>query len=450
MFYIIESQEQLKRLKVYKDFGCFLELIESNDLYHPKLTEVVAVYIRPVIDKGQGYIVPINHDEGLNQNFDDVCKVLRSFTKVYVLNKKRTLYHYIGKQELIDLNLKEAMLRFDRLDTETSVKTYNWFYSKYGHLANVNQIIPLTKHYERCEELYSRVEGLIKEEEPAGFQFYNETATKVYFMVEQSGMRVDTWGFLKNFKLNNEGYSLDGETVYTSYNLCNPTSRPTNAFNGVNFLAIPKGQEFRQCFKSRFGKEGMFVQFDWDGYHLRLVSEQIGYKLKLDEKAHLQLAKLWYGKDEISDVEYGKAKAMNFQIIYGAIPEEYRGLEFTDKVQTYIDELWKQYRKDGYVTNPVSGKQFTKNLKDMKPNKLMNYMVQSLETARNVEVLCKVLRMLNKNQYKSKVILITYDSFLVDWSYEDGEEVLTEIKKIMEGKGGQYPVSEDRSLDLNF
>lgn len=450
MFYIVDTLEQLKRLKSYKDFGCFLELIESNDYYHPKLTEIVAVYIRPVIDKGQGFIVPVSHDEGLNQNFEDVCKILKSFSKVYVLNKKRVLYHYVGGKELIDLGIKEAMLRFDRLDIETSVKTYNWFYSKYSSLSNVNQIIPLTKHYERCEELYSRVESLIKEEEPEGFQFYNETATKVYFMVEQNGLRVDKHGFLKNFHVNDEGYSIDGELVYTQYNLLNPTSRPTNSFNGVNFLAIPKGEAFRQCFKSRFGKEGMFVQFDWDGYHLRLVSEQIGYKLKLDEKAHLQLAKLWYGKDEVSDAEYGKAKAMNFQIIYGAIPDEYRGLEFTDKVQAYIDELWKQYKKDGYITNPISGKQFTKNLKDMKPNKLMNYMVQSLETARNVEVLCKVLRMLNKNQYKSKIILITYDSFLVDWSYEDGEEVLTEIKKIMEGRGGQYPVFEDRSLDLNF
>lgn len=444
MFYIIESQEQLKRLKVYKDFGCFLELIESNDLYHPKLTEVVAVYIRPVIDKGQGYIIPINHDEGLNQNFDDVCKVLRSFTKVYVLNKKRTLYHYVGKQELIDLGIKEAMLRFDRLDTETNVKTYNWFYGRHGELANVNQIIPLTKHYERCEELYNRVEKLIKEEEPEGFQFYNEAATKVYFMVEQSGMRVDIHGFLNYFKLNDERYSLDGELVYTQYNLCNPTSRPTNAFNGVNFLAIPKGQEFRQCWKPQ---NDYFIEADYDGYHIRLVSNEIGYKLKLDEKAHLQLAKLWHGKDDISEIEYSKAKGLNFQIIYGAIPDEYRGLEFTDKVQAYIDELWKQYKKQGYVENPISHKRFTRNLKDMTAHKLMNYMIQSLETARNVNILQKVLHYLYKTGSKTKVELITYDSFLLDVAKGE-EEVVDKIKQIME-QGG-YPVKLKTGYDLNF
>ena len=445
MFYIVESQEQIKRLEVYKDFGCFLELIESNDNYHPKLTEVIAVYVRPVIDKGQGYIIPINHDEGLNQNLADVYGVLKTFSKVYVLDKKRVLYHYVGGKELIDLGLKEAMLRFDQLDTETSIKTYNWFYSRYSQLSNLNQIIPITKHYERCEELYSRVESLIKEEDPAGFQFYNETATKTYFMAEQGGLRVDIHGFLNYFKLNNENYSLDGETVYTRYNLCNPTSRPTNSFNGVNFLAIPHGREFRNCWKPQSG--GHWAELDFDGYHIRLVAEQIGYNLNLEDKAHLQLARLWYGKDEISEVEYGKVKGLNFQIIYGSIPEEYKGLEFTDKVQAYIDQLWKQYKKQGYVENPISHKRFTKNLKDMTAHKLMNYMVQSLETARNVNILQKVLHYLYKTGSKTRVELITYDSFLLDVA--PGEDsIVLKVKEIME-QGG-YPVKLKTGEDLNF
>lgn len=445
MFYIIENPKQLERLKVYKDFGCFLELIESNDSYHPKLTEVVAVYIRPIIDKGQGYIVPVNHDEGLNQNFDDICQVLKTFSKVYVRDKKRILYHYLGGRELIDLSIKEAMIRFDQLDYESTCKTYDWFYGRYGDLADVGQIIPLTKHYERCEELFHRVENLIKENEPEGFQFYNETGTKVYFMVEQSGLRVDRQEFLKNFNLNEEGSSLDGETVYTRYNLCNPTSRPTNSFNGVNFLAIPKGQEFRKCWKPQSG--GYFAQLDWDGYHIRLVSEQIGYKLNLNEKAHLQLAKLWHGKDEISEIEYGKAKGLNFQIIYGSIPEEYRGLEFTDKVQNYIDQLWKQYKKEGYVENPISHRRFTKNLKEMTAHKLMNYVVQSLETARNINILQKVLHYLYKTESRTRLELITYDSFLLDVA--PGEDQIVEgVKKIME-QGG-YPVELKTGADLNF
>lgn len=444
MFYIVESSKQLEYLQVYKDFGCFLELVESNDNYHPKLTEIVAVYIRPIISGGKGYIIPIHHDEGLNLNFEDVRKILKAYKRVYVLNKKRTLYHYVGGTELIDLGLKEAMLQFDKLETDTSCKTYNWFYNRYGGLENLNQIIPLTKIYERCEELYNKVEKLIQEPEPEGFQFYNEIATKVYFMVEQSGLRVDKHGFSEFFKPLNEDYSLDGETVYTQYNLYNPTSRPTNSFNGVNFLAIPKGQEFRRCWKPQ---NDYFAELDFDGYHIRLVSEQIGYKLNLEDKAHLQLAKLWHGKDDISEVEYGKAKGLNFQIIYGAIPDEYRGLEFTDKIQDYIDRLWEQFKKGGYVENPISHKRFTKNLKDMSAHKLMNYMVQSLETARNVVILHKVLHYLFKTGCKTKLELITYDSFLLDVAKGE-EEVVQKVKKIME-QGG-YPVKLKTSDNLNF
>ncbi len=43
-------------------------------------------------------------------------------------------------------------------------------------------------------------------------------------------------------------YSLKDNIAYTSYNLYNPTSRPTSAYNSVNFAAIPKKEEFRKCF----------------------------------------------------------------------------------------------------------------------------------------------------------------------------------------------------------
>ena len=139
---------------------------------------------------------------------------------------------------------------------------------------------------------------------------------------------------------------------------------------------------------------------------------------------------------------------MNFQIIYGAIPDKYRGLEFTDKIQNYIDTLWKEYKKNGYVENPDSHKRFTIELPEMKATKLMNYMVQSLETSRNIKVLWQVLQFLHKHSYKSKILLVTYDAFTVDWNEEDGLEVLTGIKEIME-RGG-YPVKVKRSKDLNF
>ena len=55
------------------------------------------------------------------------------------------------------------------------------------------------------------------------------------------------------------------------------------------------------------------------------------------ESAHKQLAKLYFGKDEITDEEYNKAKQINFQAIYGKIPEEHKDLEIFKEIQEYID-----------------------------------------------------------------------------------------------------------------
>lgn len=443
MYFIVENERDLNKFEQLESKECFLDLITTNDLFHPKLSELIAVYVRPLLEN-EGFIIPIAHDEGLNVPKERVSKILKNFRKIYVLDKKRALYFFNFGTETIDLSLKHAMLHYEKPDLGIGNKTVNWFYNRYGGMKNLNQIIPLVKLYERCEDIFLKVQNLISEEEPAGFQYYNEYGTKVFFMVEQAGIRVDVHNFEKYFKPTNLDFSVENEVVYTLYNLYNSTSRPTNAFNAVNFLAIPKGKEFRKCFKVDHGHS--FVEFDFDGYHIRLLSKQIGYTLQKDVKAHKQLGKLWTGKDKFSDAEYGKLKGLNFQIIYGAIPDEYRGLEFTDKIQNYIDTLWKQYKKKGFVENPDSGKRFTAEIKEMKPNKLLNYMIQSLETSRNIKILYKTLEILK--EYKTKLVLITYDAFTVDWCEDDGVEVLLKIKNVMEEDN--FPVKIRKSKDLNF
>ena len=140
-----------------------------------------------------------------------------------------------------------------------------------------------------------------------------------------------------------------------------------------------------------------------------------------------------------------KAKQTIFRSIYGAIPDEYKHLEFFEKLDKYIKSLWKTFKVEGKIQNRW-GKEFSADLKNMNPVKLMNYLIQSIETGRNVEILYKVLKYLKDKQ--SRIVLVTYDSFLIEWNEADGEEVLREIKKIME-KGG-FPVNVKVSSDLNF
>jgi hypothetical protein len=72
----------------------------------------------------------------------------------------------------------------------------------------------------------------------------------------------------------------------------------------------------------------------------------------------------------------------------------------------------------GLVECPISGISALRDkLENMNPQKLLNYVIQNLETAYNVNILWEVFKIL-KNK-KTKLVLYTYDSFLLDWSDDE-------------------------------
>ena len=70
---------------------------------------------------------------------------------------------------------------------------------------------------------------------------------------------------------------------------------------------------------------------------------------------------------------------------------------------------------------------------DLNKNKLFNYILQSVETERNILILEKLSKLISSR--KSLPILYTYDSILFDVHPEDGNELILEIKKVMESDG---------------
>ena len=438
MFYILESEEQLNRLETIGRLGGLVHIIPSNFDYHPKLVDTTAVYIRPLKSK-HGFIIPIDHNDGLNVDKNRIYSILKQFKILYTVDKKELLYHF-NLQESIDVSLLYSMTKYEKLEYSNNSSIINHFYNKLK-IKDINKIVPLPKLYENCEKIYEKVKGVVDYKLPEGFEFYNKTATNVFFLLEQSGLGIYYEAFNKLFKPRNTLLNTIDNTVLTYYNLYNITSRPTNAFNSVNFAAIPKGEQYRKCFKP---KNDVFIEFDFDGYHLRLLCEQINYKLT-KESAHKQLAKLYFDKNEITDDEYTQAKQINFHAIYGKIPEKWAFLEIFEKIDDYIRTLWARFENDGKILAPISEKPFTSKLKDMNPQKLMNYVMQSLETSRNILILKEVLRYL-KNK-KTKVVLYTYDALLFDFSKEDGKETLNDIKEILE-TDGKYPVKFKYSDNL--
>ena len=62
----------------------------------------------------------------------------------------------------------------------------------------------------------------------------------------------------------------------------------------------------------------------------------------------------------------------------------------------------------------------------MKPQKLLNYVLQNLETAMNVRILWDIFKSLRNR--KTKLVLYTYDSFLFDFK-EGEEDLIGELNK---------------------
>ena len=69
----------------------------------------------------------------------------------------------------------------------------------------------------------------------------------------------------------------------------------------------------------------------------------------------------------------------------------------------------------------------------MNKNKLFNYLIQAYETESNIKTIIKLKQYLLDK--KTKLVLYGYDSFLFDFSKDDGVSTLTELKNILERNG---------------
>ena len=154
MFYIVEEEKSLQRLENLAKLGLYIDVITSNDLYHPKLTSTIAVYLRP-ISSDYGYIIPIDHSEGLNVDKNRVEQILKCAPLLYTLDKKNLLYHF-NLQGAIDLSLLFSMVKFERLEYSKDNSAINHFYNKFNQFKFVNQLIPISKLYEVCQKVFEQ------------------------------------------------------------------------------------------------------------------------------------------------------------------------------------------------------------------------------------------------------------------------------------------------------
>jgi hypothetical protein len=260
---------------------------------------------------------------------------------------------------------------------------------------------------------------------PDGYDFVNDTIIPTLTTIEKSGMHVDV-GVLYEHYADVKKY-VSNNTVYSEYNPYTSTGRPSNKYGGINFAALNKNDGIRSAFTSRYGEDGLLIQFDYEAFHLRLVGAEINYTLPTTS-VHTYLAQQYYGKQEVTPDEYEQSKARTFALMYG-MHEDFGGVDFFHKVRKYSDLLWEFYKTNGYIRTKTGKKLM---VDDPSPNKVFNYSVQWLETE---EVLTRVSRVCDVlNGKLTKPILYTYDALLLDL-HRSETALLPRIKHLMEEGG---------------
>ena len=243
-----------------------------------------------------------------------------------------------------------------------------------------------------------------------------------FYALESNGIRICKDKFEEKF------HSIHNDTIYTQYNFKTTTTRPSNKFRGVNYSALSKKDDSREAF---IPSNDMFIEMDISAYHPSLLAKLIDYEFN-EEDIHEAFAKM-YG------VEYKEAKQLTFKMLYSGNFGKYSELDFFKKAKQFTNIIWEEFNNNGFIECPISKYKFEKtNLEDINPPKLLNYLLQNLETSNNVLILWRIFKILKNKQ--TKLVLYNYDSFLFDF-HKSEKHLVDELKMLFKEFGLRIKLS---------
>ena len=406
MFYIIEKQDQLDQLHIGED--TFIHIIPTNENYHPALQNISLIYVRWI--KGhKGYILCIDHSESLSLTITDILDKLSKVNNLYVLDKKAVLHHFPTlSPQLIDVQLISSYNTLQDINVEQYESKVETDFKRKYYTEAPSTLIPIAKHYEKYENVYDHIEQTINKisEDLEPYAFLNHYVAPLFYNIEKQGIKLSKDPFIEHIKtLPNPKFSVSKGKIYTQYNLNTLTGRPSNAFNGINFAALNKTNGERAAF---IPENDFLVEIDFKAYHPTIIAKLAGYEFT--GNIYDQLA------NEFSGSTPETIKELVFQQLYGGVRKDFQDKPFFKQVNDYTNRLWS----DNGVIGTQFGKRFTKEMiENPTPQKLLNYIVQNTETIFNVVQFSAVMNLLKDK--KTKIILYTYDSILLDY---DSSEIL--------------------------
>jgi hypothetical protein len=374
-----ETEDTIKQfLNEYKVKDSIIFPIFQNRTEHPFKNRLLLVLVYIDTDC---WVLSDGHNDSLSVDL----KILEEGeTKKWIFDSKWLLH----KLNLKNWKSGDVVYHLMELKSYDYGMIYHSLTSNYRSVSDFSYI-PITNIIETVTQFIEENRRYL-DDTVSGFERYNDTILPAFNRIERNGIPTE--------------YGME----YSLYNNFTTTGRPTNGFGGVNYSALNKSDGSRDHIVSKLGE---FYQYDYDGYHIRLIGKLIGTEIP-ETSAHEWLGKQYFGKDELTDEDYQNSKAITFRQLYGGIDVENLEIEFYDKTNRFIQTLYKDFLIKGYLQTRFGKRIPFQKIDNHNAQKVFNYYLQALETETNTIVIKKLNELLSDT--KTNLVLYTYDSFLFD------------------------------------
>lgn len=395
MIAFVENSETLEHFKEeYFNKKSIIFPLYKNRIIHPMYNQLVGAL---VFIKDTTWVLMQSHNDCAPI---DISVLSNSEEEKFIFDTKWILHNlYLPNYKSIDVS--HHLMEMGKYEYDT---LYHKFYSGYTEKHDTT-FIPITKIIEYVTDFVQSNHTYARTDVP-GFDMYNDVIMKEFLKIERNGIPV-----------------IDGNE-YSLYNNFITTGRPTNAFNGINYSALNKSDGSRDRFVS---KNGEFYQYDFDGYHIRLIAKLIREPVPVTS-AHEWLGEQYFGKKDLTREEYEMSKSITFKQLYGGVYDEFKDIPFFKKTDEYINAFYKNFIINGYIETKFGKRIPHSSIDNHNPQKVFNYFLQSLETEVNILAMKRINHLLEGT--KTKLVLYLYDSFLFD-VHPSEINIINDISRIL-------------------
>ena len=390
---------------------CVIPIFKDPNL-HPlhKNNGLSALWVQPESAEEPFFVIQKHPDS------DDILQDYKWLDEELIQTPdKKLLNHFYEFKDVVDKNFIWWIDTGKPFQNNIRNNAIDFLSNKFYNVKKLNEIIPLSKHNEYCSDIYK---GMARAYTGENDDYMNDVV-KAFTSIEKNGIKVSN-DICDIFDMRVKKHISNGK-LYSQYNLWTTTGRPSNSFGSVNFAALPPEKR-----KGFVAENDYLVEMDYDAYHLRIISQLVKYDFGKDS-VHEHLAKHY-------ECSYEESKQKSFQLLYGGIDKQTREkVPFFDLTHKFINNKWDEINKNKYILTDIYRRRIVlENYNDLNKSKLFNYLIQALETELNVKKILLIQDYLLDK--KTKLVLYGYDSFLFDFSKQDGVETLKEIKRILEDK----------------